>query len=130
MAKVVRLFYELQNGFKFDVAIDPFILLKLVHPHFGYLNNFTTSRLPFDNLCNYFEELVAISKILSQGNTLHADELLSFNLWKLYCEKPTMKLSEFGPFLKQFKFDVGESSKEDITRLFAYNLKTRDGEIK
>ena len=96
MGKMVRLFHELQRGFKFDIPLHPIVMMKMVHPHLGYLNNYRHIRLPFDEVCSYLEEIVAVSKLLSQGSTLHADELLSFTFWKLHTVKPTMKLSDFG----------------------------------
>ena len=55
MSKMVRMFYELQNGFQFDIPIDPIIMMRMTHPHFGYLNNYTTTRLPFEQICKYLE---------------------------------------------------------------------------
>lgn len=47
LAKTVRLFYELSRGFKFDIAIHPLVLMRMVYPYYGYLNNFKTQRLEF-----------------------------------------------------------------------------------
>lgn len=65
MSKVVRLFYELQKGFKFDIPVHPIVMMKMVHPHMGYLNNYKDTRLPFNEFCAYLEEIVAVSKLLS-----------------------------------------------------------------
>ena len=48
LAKTVRLFYHISLGFSFDIPLHPIVMMKMVNPHLGYLNNFKDERLPFE----------------------------------------------------------------------------------
>lgn len=48
LAKTVKLFSQISKGFKFDLRIHPLVLMRMVYPHLGYLNNYTDQRLTFD----------------------------------------------------------------------------------
>lgn len=53
MSRMNRCLYEYTRGFKFDIQLHPLVLMRLVHPHFGYLNNCDTVKLPIDDLVKY-----------------------------------------------------------------------------
>lgn len=62
------------------------VIMKLVHPHFGYLNlvpNQSHYKLTHEQLFAFIQELNAVSLIRDSGNILHSSELLSFALWKV-----------------------------------------------
>lgn len=92
MSKTVKLFHHLSHGFTFDVRIHPLVMMRMVYPHFGYLNNFVDKRLSFEDYVKFLEELVAVSLVWDEGSTLHGSELLSFVFWKLHHPQPTMKV--------------------------------------
>ena len=106
MSKTVKLFYHLSKGFRFDLRLHPLAMFRMVYPHYGYLNNFTQKRLPFDDYVAFLEEIIAISQIFSQGSTLHGAELMSFVFWKLETNQPTMKADQFCVFFGKFKFQT------------------------
>lgn len=49
-SKILDFHYELMNQFKFTVPIEPRLLVQMIHPHHGYLSNYTVMFLV--NLCN------------------------------------------------------------------------------
>lgn len=71
MSKTNKLFYHLAKGFKFDIGLHPLVMFRMVYPHFGYLNNYSHIRMPFEQYVRYLEEMVAISRVWSEGSTLH-----------------------------------------------------------
>lgn len=71
LSRTVKLCYQISKGFKFDIALHPLVLMRLVYPHLGYLINFKDQRLPFDEYVRFLEEMIAVSKFFYQGNTLH-----------------------------------------------------------
>lgn len=71
LAKTGKLFYHLSTGFKFDIAIHPLVMMRLVYPYYGYLNNYTQQRLTFDNYVKFLEETIAVSQLFYEGSTLH-----------------------------------------------------------
>ena len=119
--------YEYSQGFKLDLALDPVVIMRLVHPHFGYLNRFPNSphlKYTHPQLCQFLQELIAISKIRASGHTLHSSELMSFFFWKiLNPQKPRLSLGEFASLLSVFKFDVKE---DQVLNEISYSLKTGD----
>jgi ATP/ADP translocase len=92
LSRTVRLFNQIANGFCFNLALHPLVMMKMVHPHLGYLNNFHAIRLVFSDYCRFLEEMIAVSKFFYTGHTLHGNELLSFVFWKAICQKPTMTI--------------------------------------
>lgn len=72
LAKTVRLFYELSKGFRFDVPLHPLVIMRMVYPYYGYLNNYTQQRLTFDDYLKFLEEMIAVSQLIYEGSTLHA----------------------------------------------------------
>ncbi len=106
LAKTVKLFYQLSLGFKFDIPLHPLVMMRMVNPHIGYLNNFKDQRLPFDDYVAFLEECVVASQEYSQGSTLHGAELLSFVFWKVNANKSTLSVDDFCKFLSYFKFNI------------------------
>lgn len=41
--RFIKFGYEYSQGFKMDIPLNPIIIMKMVHPHFGYLNNLPTA---------------------------------------------------------------------------------------
>lgn len=69
--KTAKLFHHLSLAFKFDVAIHPLVLMRMVYPYYGYLNTYTEQRLGFEDYVKFLEEMVAVSRLFSEGSTLH-----------------------------------------------------------
>lgn len=127
LAKTVRLFYHISCGFKFDIPLHPLVIMRMVYPYYGYLNNFKDQRLTFDEYIKFLEEMVAVSQLFYEGSTLHGSELLSYVFWKAYTNKPSLSTEEFCKFLSLFKFNT---KPETLTKDFEYHLAKRSGEIK
>lgn len=53
LSKTVRLFYYIAEGFKFDIPIHPLVMMRMVNPDLGYLNNFKDQRLIFDDYVKF-----------------------------------------------------------------------------
>lgn len=53
LSKTVRLFYHIAEGFKFDIPIHPLVMMRMVNPDLGYLNNFRDQRLIFDDYVKF-----------------------------------------------------------------------------
>ena len=53
MSRVNRFLYEFSKVFKVDLQIHPLVLIRLIHPHYGYLNNCENVKLPIDELVKY-----------------------------------------------------------------------------
>lgn len=103
--------------------------MKLVHPHFGYLNlvpNHSHYKLTHQQLFAFIQELNAVSLIRDSGNILHSSELLSFVLWKaLSLNQALISTGNFVELLKIFKFR--DISEENLKDKFAFSL--REGEL-
>ena len=39
LSRFVKFGYEYSQAFRVDIPLNPVVLMKIVHPHFGYLNN-------------------------------------------------------------------------------------------
>jgi len=51
--RFVKFGYEYSQAFKVDIPLNPVVIMKMVHPHFGYLN-----RLPNHSHFKYtYEQL-------------------------------------------------------------------------
>jgi hypothetical protein len=103
--------------------------MKLVHPHFGYLNlvpNLSHYKLTHQQLFAFLQELSAVSLIRDTGNVLHSSELLSFVLWKtLALNQASLSTGSFVDLLKVFKFK--DVSEENLKEKLSYSLK--EGEL-
>ena len=53
LSKTVRLFYHISLAFRFDLALHPLVMMRMVYPHIGYLNNFNDQRLTFDEYIKF-----------------------------------------------------------------------------
>lgn len=124
--KTAKLFHHLSLAFKFDVALHPQVLIRMVYPYYGYLNSYKDQRLGFEDYIKFLEEMIAVSKLFEQGSTLHGSELLSFVFWKNYSTKTSMSLEEFCTFLSNFKFTT---KPESFPQDFSYHLNKREGEL-
>jgi len=71
LGRTVKLFYQISLGYKFDIAIHPLVMLRMVYPHYGYLINFKEQRLTFDDYVKFLEEMIAVSQLFYEGSTLH-----------------------------------------------------------
>ena len=72
MNRTMKLLYEFSKHNKVDMAFHPLVLQRIIHPHFGYLNNYHHIRLSFDHVMDFLQELLAVSLIIDQENTLHS----------------------------------------------------------
>jgi len=66
--------------------------------------------------------MIAVSRLFSEGSTLHGSELLSFVFWKSYSNKTSMQLQDFCQFLTNFKFNT---KPESFANDFSYHLRNR-----
>lgn len=67
--------------------MNPVILLKLIHPYYGYLLNYPDLKhykLNHDQLINFIEMIIIASEFREDGHTLHSNELLALIFWKLW----------------------------------------------
>ena len=122
--RFVKFGRDFSAGFHVDFPLNPVIIMRLVHPHFGYLNLFPNEaryKLTHDELFTFIEQLLAASLIRDQGHTLHSSELLSFIFWKALTQnKARITKAEFASGMKVFKFRDLEADK--IEETFAYSL--------
>lgn len=58
-----------------DIPLNPVIVMKMVHPHFGYLNNIPNLshyKYNYEELFLFIEQFVVASEIREKGYTLHS----------------------------------------------------------
>ena len=84
--RLIKFGYEYSQAYKVDIPLNPVVMMKMVHPHFGYFNNFP--QLPHlkythSQLFELLEQFVVASHIREEGYTLHSSELVSFIFWKV-----------------------------------------------
>jgi hypothetical protein len=129
LSRFIKFGYEYSQAFKVDLPLNPVVIMKLVHPHFGYLNlipNVNDYKYTHDQLFALIEDFQAVSLIREQGNTLHSSELLSFVFWKvLSLDRARLPLASFIELLKVFKFR--DLTGENFGQKLAYSL--REGEL-
>ena len=117
--------YEFSQAYKVDFPLDPIVMMRLVHPHFGYLNNFPTVghyKFTYEQVFKLIQECTAASLIRQKGHTLHSSELLSFIFWKIATlNKPRVSKEQFSEVMKIFKFK--DITSENINGRFGYSLK-------
>ena len=73
--RLIKFGYEYSQAFKVDLPLNPVVIMKLVHPHFGYLNNFPNIneyKFTHDQLFTLIEEFNAVSLIRDKGYILHS----------------------------------------------------------
>ena len=121
--------YEFSQAYKVDFPLDPIVMMRLVHPHFGYLNNFPTVghyKFTYEQVFKLIQECTAASLIRQKGHTLHSLELLSFIFWRIATvNKPRVSKEQFSEIMKIFKFK--DITSENINSRFGYSLK--EGEL-
>lgn len=86
MSRFIKFGYEYSQAYKVDLPLNPVVIMKLVHPHFGYLNNIPNIneyKYTYEQIFTLIEECNAVSLIRDKGFTLHSSELLSFVFWKI-----------------------------------------------
>jgi hypothetical protein len=74
---------EYAKAYGMDIEIHPKLLMKLVHPHFGYMLLFRRN-LTLDELTDFYHRMLLASQERFDGQTLHSDELLAYNFWWLF----------------------------------------------
>jgi hypothetical protein len=58
-----------------DLQINPVVLIKIVHPSYGYFNNYPNEvnyRLQENKVVETLDELAAASLSMDKGSTLHS----------------------------------------------------------
>lgn len=89
-------------------------MMKMVHPHFGYLNNLPNLpeyKYNYEQLFELIEQFVVASQVREKGYTLHSSELVSLIFWKIWTlDQPRMKLNDFMEFMKIFKFNLSQET--------------------
>ena len=86
MNRFIKFGYEYSQAFKVDIPLNPVIIMKLVHPHFGYLNNLPNLpqyKYTHEELFTLIEQFNAASLIRDKGYTLHSSEIFSLIFWKI-----------------------------------------------
>ena len=108
--RFVKFGYEYSQAFKMDIPLNPVVLMKIVHPNFGYLNNIPNEsqyKYTYQQIFVLLSELMAASEIREQGYTLHSCEMLSFIFWKIMTQdQPIVSVKEFLELIKIFKFNL------------------------
>lgn len=129
MNRFVKFGYEYSQVYKVDFPLDPIVMMRLVHPHFGYLNNFpltTQYKYTYEQIFKLIQECTAASLIRQKGHTLHSSELLSFIFWKIATiNKSRVSKDQFSEMMKIFKFK--DITSENMNSRFGYSL--REGEL-
>lgn len=85
LCRFIKFGYEYSQAFKMDIPLNPIVVMKMVHPHFGYLNNIPNLnqfKYSHEELFEFIEQFVAASELREKGYTLHSMELFSFIFWK------------------------------------------------
>ena len=106
-----------------DIPLNPVVIMRMVHPHFGYLNNIPNLshfKYTHDELFDLISEFIVASEIRQQGYTLHSPEMLSFIFWKILTQgRARVDLVEFLELLKVFKFNL---TKEDYQQKMGHSI--------
>ena len=112
--RFIKFGYEYAQAFKVDIPLNPIVMMKMVHPHFGYLNNLPNLshfKYTYEQLFGLIEEFVVASEIREKGYTLHSSEMVSFIFWKIWAQgKARLSTSDFLEFMKIFKFNLTEET--------------------
>jgi hypothetical protein len=112
-----------------DIPLHPVVMMRMVHPHFGYLNLIPHEphfKYTHQQLFTLLEEFTVASRIRDQGYTLHSSELLSFIFWKILTQgQPRVNTQSFLDLLKVFKFNA--LTPENYRQSLGYSL--HEGEI-
>ncbi|EGR32066.1 leucine rich repeat protein [Ichthyophthirius multifiliis] len=127
--KVLEFHYELMKSYKFQVPIEPHLLVQMIHPHQGYLSHYPGSFSQQDLMNIYYYKLVA-SMERSLGQDLLANEISAFTYWNLYDkdEEGSFDLQKFAEFMKTFRFNLN-GSLSDFQKQFKFGLSLNQGEI-
>ena len=110
---------EYAKAFGMDIELHPRLLMKLVHPHFGYMLLFRRN-LTLDELTDFYHRMLFASQERYDGQTLHSDELTAYNFWWLFGAGSHLSVGKFCELLKCFKYSV---TPENFNRQFSYSLK-------
>ena len=114
---VIEFLNEYTKVYKFEIPIDPELLVKQVHPYHGHLTK-------LDKFIE-FEKIVMILKVLCvgsfeklQGQTLFGSEICSFGYWR-FVDVERNGFLEFGEFRKlmrifDFFFENWDGFLEDF----------------
>jgi hypothetical protein len=98
--------------------------MRLVHPHFGYMNrlpNQSYLKYTHEQLFEFIQNLGAVSRIREAGFTLHSSELLSFVFWKtITAGQPRVSYEVFADLMNVFKFNL---TQENLIREIKYSTK-------
>jgi hypothetical protein len=125
LSRFIKFGYEYSQAFKVDLPLNPVVIMKLVHPHFGYLNNIPNVneyKYTHEQIFALVEEFNAVSVIRDSGNILHSSELLSFIFWKiLSLNRARISNAKFIELLKVFKFQT--INQDNLNQQLAYSLR-------
>jgi len=106
---------------RFNLAIDPEILLKQVHPFHGHATKLD-GLIVFEDLFALFEKLVIASFEKLQGQTLLASEICAFAHWVHRDRNQNGYLEIQGAKRLMKTFDIKFESWDDFTKEFEFAL--------
>lgn len=107
---------------RFQIAIDPEILLKQIHPFYGHMTKID-QLLAFEDIYSLFEHLLVASYEKLQGQTLLSSEICAYALWR-YQDNNNLgffNMSESSKFLRSFDFDIKDW--EDFQKEFSFAIR-------
>lgn len=109
---------------RLNLAIDPEILLKQVHPFHGHLTKLD-SAVTFEDVFTILEHLILASFEKLQGQTLLASEICAYAYWRHRDrqEKGYLGLDAATGLLKTF--DIKVSDWAGFAQEFEFSLKSR-----
>lgn len=103
---------------RFNLAIDPEILLRQIHPFHGHLTKLNDA-VAFDEFYFFLEYLILASFEKLQGQTLLAAEICAYAYWRFrdQGEKGYLDFHRAKPLLKSFdwEFEDWEAFKREFT---------------
>ena len=111
---------------RFEMAIDPEILLKQIHPFSGHMTKIN-KLLSFEEVYSLFEYFCVASFEKLQGQTLLSSEICAFALWKYQDNRGLGQLSfsESEKLLRTFDFEL--KNWVEFQREFEFAIKQNEG---
>jgi hypothetical protein len=86
LCRFIKFGYEYSQAFKVDIPLNPIVIMRMVHPYFGYLNQIPNDekfKYTHEQIFHLIEQFNVASKVRDSGCTLHSSELVSFIFWKI-----------------------------------------------
>lgn len=96
---------EYTKVYKFEIPIDPELLIKQIHPYHGHLTKLD-KYIEFEKILKILKILCVSSFEKLQGQTLLSDEICSYGYWNCF-DNDKSGFLEFGEFKKLMRvFDL------------------------